>query len=252
MGTRLDSNRFPVVNKKRDKDEMTLTVDQLIDLSSNVNRLLGLVTELVTKVDDTSTKVEKIGVSVNAHGTSIFEMQSHLTLSCENKSLSVKEISLHSSLTPVSALTETEESPMDKAWRDFELSTDLNARLTEPDQMEEIALSCECEFLLQIRLFLSGQLIFLLLLISVVVFRQLLNNIETDPDGPNGTYSQQDKIKIDLILYNIITRGGPCKKGLPQVKEHPDRTKFRRFIRTAQFQLFNPDRPRKTGMFLIH
>ncbi len=80
----------------------------------------------------------------------------------------------------------------------------------------------------------------------------MLNNIETDPDGPNGTYSQQDKIKIDLILYNIITRGGPCKKGLPQVKEHPDRTKFRRFIRTAQFQLLNPDRPRKTGMFLIH
>ena len=148
MATRLDSNRFPVVDRKKDKEDL------IADLNINVNRLLGLVTELVSKVDDTSSKVAKIGVSVDAHGNSIFEMQSHLTLSCENKSVSVKEISLHSSLTPVSALTETEESPMDKAWRDFELSTDLNARLSEPDQMEEIALSCECNFLLQIR-FLS-------------------------------------------------------------------------------------------------
>jgi hypothetical protein len=60
-------------------------------------------------------------------------------------------------------------------------------------------------------------------------------------------FTQQNKIEMDVIIYNIITHQGECILGAHQIPEHIQRTKFRKFIRTAQYHLFNPDRPRKTG-----
>jgi hypothetical protein len=62
--------------------------------------------------------------------------------------------------------------------------------------------------------------------------------------------SKQNTLKINIILYNLLTKAGDCKPGQAKIKEHEDRTTFNSFIRTAQYGLFNPNRPRRTGTFL--
>ncbi len=63
--------------------------------------------------------------------------------------------------------------------------------------------------------------------------------------------SKADKDKIDRILYNIQEKRGACLLNQQRVSEHPDRTSFAKFIRTAQHKLFNPGRPKNTGTFVI-
>ncbi len=48
-----------------------------------------------------------------------------------------------------------------------------------------------------------------------------------------------------------MKKAGPGIKGKERVKEHPDRTAFLMFIRVSQYQVFNPDRPRITGMWIF-
>ncbi len=79
------------------------------------------------------------------------------------------------------------------------------------------------------------------------MFRQLLSNISEDPDSD---LSQIDKEKIDEILYNIMKKRGNCHKGQPRDAEHPNRAAFSKFIRVAQHKIFNPDRPKITGIQL--
>jgi hypothetical protein len=77
------------------------------------------------------------------------------------------------------------------------------------------------------------------------LFRQLLSNISEDPES---NLSQIDKGKINETLYNITQNRGICLLGQPRDSEHPYRAAFSKFIRVAQHKIFNPDRPKITGI----
>lgn len=81
-----------------------------------------------------------------------------------------------------------------------------------------------------------------------VCSRQLLDNIQHDPDSAS---SAKDKRKIDEILTNMMTKRGICELGKNREPEHPDRASFSKFIRIAQHKIFNPDRPKVTGIYFI-
>ena len=78
--------------------------------------------------------------------------------------------------------------------------------------------------------------------------RELLDNISKDPVSE---YAQVEKNKIDIILTNVLKKAGIGIKGQERIMEHKDRSAFLSFIRVAQFDLFNPDRPRITGNIYI-
>ena len=81
-------------------------------------------------------------------------------------------------------------------------------------------------------------------------FRELLNGIVPNSSSESeNEESKQNTLKINIILYNLLTKAGDCKPGQAKIKEHEDRTTFNSFIRTAQYGLFNPNRPRRTGTF---
>ncbi len=67
-------------------------------------------------------------------------------------------------------------------------------------------------------------------------------------DDPGSEFSRTDKSKIDQILHNIMQKRGICLLGQPREPEHPFRAAFSKFIRVAQHKIFNPDRPKITGM----
>jgi len=78
--------------------------------------------------------------------------------------------------------------------------------------------------------------------------RQLLYNISEDSAS---TEAKLDKLKIDLILHNIQSKKSGNSPGESRAPDHPDRTSFTTFVRTAQHKIFHPDRPKQTGIFLI-
>jgi hypothetical protein len=141
-------SKFPLVQAK--KKDIGITLDQFEELNKNVGRLIGLVSEISSKVDGNFGELKKIGLKVDDHSVKFVGIQSILSLNGERSiTNSVKEISVKSNLTPVSALTE--ECPQDTAWRAFQLTEELESRLSDPEKMEEIAIATGCDFLLNIR-----------------------------------------------------------------------------------------------------
>ncbi len=76
-----------------------------------------------------------------------------------------------------------------------------------------------------------------------------MDNISYDP---TSTFAEVDKKKIDWTIHNIQTRKSSNIPGKPRVPDHPQRTSFTNFIRTAQHNIFNPDRPKITGIYFIY
>jgi hypothetical protein len=76
-----------------------------------------------------------------------------------------------------------------------------------------------------------------------------LENISYDP---TSTFAEVDKKQIDWTIHNIQTRKSSNIPGKPRVPDHPQRTCFTSFIRTAQHNIFNPDRPKITGIYFIY
>jgi hypothetical protein len=70
-------------------------------------------------------------------------------------------------------------------------------------------------------------------------------------DDPTSKAAKLDKLKIDLILHNIQSKKSGNSPGACRAPDHPDRTSFTTFVRTAQHKIFHPDRPKQTGIFLI-
>jgi hypothetical protein len=75
-----------------------------------------------------------------------------------------------------------------------------------------------------------------------------LYNISCDPTSREA---ELDKMKIDLTLYNIQSKKVGNTSGEKRAPDHEDRTSFTTFIRTAQHNIFHPDRPKLTGIFLL-
>jgi hypothetical protein len=145
------NNKLPLLDRRIsiDKGNDSFERQSFADLKSTLGDLFDLVTVVKDRIHGLDQRLAFNTEKVDFNSDSIIVLQKKLNESIDLKN-HVGFVSIPSSLTPISALTD-EDHELDKTWRDTGLNKDLSDRLTDPELMICIAEKCGADFLMMIR-----------------------------------------------------------------------------------------------------
>lgn len=146
------NNKLPLLDRRIsiDKGNDSFERQSFADLKSTLGDLFDLVTVVKDRLHGIDKRLVVNTEKIDSNSESIVVLQKKIIETIELKKHEVGFISMPSSSTPISALTE-EDHQLDKTWREAELNKDLSDRLTDPEIMICIAEKCGADFLMMIR-----------------------------------------------------------------------------------------------------